>query len=122
MQIFIKGEEVPGTNKDEDTSQHRDPAAVEPGKAADSWTPVDPDVDKDKDTHVLGSGDCKTALVAQEAVEPVDNGIEFLGFGEKDSEGHISWLLEDCGCVGLVHYHTTKVRRLKLSTSDSQKA
>ena len=90
MQIFIKGEEVPGTNKEDAPSQHGDPAAEEPVKAADSETPVDPD----EEEHVAGSG---------------------------DSEGHDCWLLEDCGCVGLVRYHTTKVRRLKLSTSDSQK-
>ena len=76
---YLLGEEVPATNKDEDApSQHGDPAAEEPVKAADSQTPVDPD----EEEHIAGSG---------------------------DSEGHNCWLLEDCGCGGLVRYqHTTK--------------
>ena len=108
MRIFIKGEEVPGTNKVKST-QHGELTAGEPDIAAGSETPVDPDEDEDKDTHVLGSGDCKTALVAQEAGEPVNDDVELLGFDEVEDE-HIAGS-GDCNTDFNTNY-TDIVRRL----------
>ena len=51
VQIFIKGEEVPETNKEEST-QYSDPAAVEPVIAAGSETPGDPDAEEGFEEHV----------------------------------------------------------------------